>query len=195
VKDLVGVQLTPAHIEKFCRAALLADETIRGVAYYDCPPFDESRPLPVSGTLYDFQTHPNYWKTFKFQEALLKNNFFSYRLGTISFDGWRLKRDALKELSEEPRRLSDEDFEPILVERQIEMMIALDIAKLSTTKFVDRLILVTSDVDLIPVIRVARSNGTMVTIITGNRKTVHQSLIRACDEHRPVPGKLALDVG
>jgi uncharacterized LabA/DUF88 family protein len=160
---------------------------IRGVAYYDCPPFEETRPLPVSGAPYSFKTHPTYWKAFRFQEALLKNNFFSYRLGKLSFDGWRLKGKAIREFAAGPRRLGDDDFEPILIQKQVHMMIGLDIAKLSTTKFVQRLILVTSDSDLIPAIRVARANGTKVTIITGKRKLVKKKLIRSCDEHRDVP--------
>jgi uncharacterized LabA/DUF88 family protein len=186
VHDLVGCNPTPAHIELFCRSVITEDEIIKGAAYYDCPPFEETRPLPISGALYDFKTHQTYWMAFKFQEALLKRHFFSYRLGKLSFDGWKLKGDAIKELTAGPRALSDKDFEPILVQKQIEMMIGLDIAKLSNTRFVQRLILITSNADLIPTIRVARSNGTRVTIITGRRKLVTRKLIRACDEHRPV---------
>jgi uncharacterized LabA/DUF88 family protein len=187
VHGLVGRPPTPGQIETFCRSAITSDEMIKGAAYYDCPPFEESRPLPISGAPYSFKTQPTYWKAFKFQEALLKNNFFSYRLGKLSFEGWRLKRDAMKELTVRPRPLSDDDFEPILVQRQVEMMIGLDIAKLSNTKFVSRLILITSDSDLIPAIRLARANGTKVTIVTGNRKIIRKSLIKACDEHRDVP--------
>lgn len=159
---------------------------IKGAAYYDCPPFEETRPLPISGAPYSFKSQPTYWKAFRFQEALLKNNFFSYRLGKLSFDGWRLKRIATKELKVGPRPFSDNDFEPILVQKQVDLMIGLDIAKLSNTRFVNRLILITSDPDLIPAIRLARANGTKVTIITGNRKTVKKRLIRTCDEHRDV---------
>ncbi len=186
VHDLVGCHPTPAHIERFCKSAITDDEMIRGAAYYDCPPFEETRPLPISGEPYRFKSQPTYWKAFKFQEALLKNNFFSYRLGKLSFDGWKLKRDATRELMAGPRPLSDNDFEPILVQRQVDMMIGLDIAKLSNTRFVNRLILITSDSDLIPAIRVARANGTKVTIITGKRKLVRRRLIRTCDEHRDV---------
>jgi uncharacterized LabA/DUF88 family protein len=186
VHDLVGSHPTPAQIEKFCRSAVTADERIKGAAYYDCPPLDETRPLPVSGAPYSFKDQPTYWKAFRFQEALLKNNFFSYRLGKLLFDGWRMKRAATRDLKAGPRPLSDTDFEPILVQKQVDMMIGLDIAKLSNTRFVDRLILITSDSDLIPAIRLARANGTKVTIITGNRKIVKKRLIKTCDEHRDV---------
>jgi uncharacterized LabA/DUF88 family protein len=142
--------------------------------------------LPVSGAPYSFKDQPTYWKAFRFQEALLKNNFFSYRLGKLLFDGWRMKRAATRDLKAGPRPLSDTDFEPILVQKQVDMMIGLDIAKLSNTRFVDRLILITSDSDLIPAIRLARANGTKVTIITGNRKIVKKRLIKTCDEHRDV---------
>ena len=186
VHGLLRRHPTPDQIETFCRSALTADEMIKGAAYYDCPPFDETRPLPISGAPYRFRAQPTYWKAFRFQEALLKNNFFSYRLGKLSFGGWRMKSGASKELRAGPRPLSDDDFEPILVQRQVDMMIGLDIAKLSNTRFVQRLILITSDSDLIPAIRLARANGTKVTIITGDRKTVPKRLIRACDEHRDV---------
>jgi uncharacterized LabA/DUF88 family protein len=184
VHGLVGRHPAPAQIEAFCKRAITPYEMIKGAAYYDCPPFDEIRQLPISGAPYSFKSQPTYWKAFRFQEALLKNNFFSYRLGKLSFDGWRLKRSAMQDLKAWARPLSDDDFEPILVQRQVDMMIGLDIAKLSTTRFVNRLILITSDSDLIPAIRLARANGTKVSIITGNRKLVKKSLIRACDEHR-----------
>ena len=187
VEGLVGCPPTPDHIENFCKSVLKADEHIRGVAYYDCPPFEGVRPLPISGTLFRFKTQPAYWKAFKFQEALLKNNFFSYRLGTLSFEGWRLRGESVKDLRTRQRALVDGDFEPILVQKQVELMIGLDIAKLSNTKFVQRLILVTSNTDLIPAVRAARSNGTKVTIVTGRRKLVKNKLISACDEHRGAP--------
>jgi uncharacterized LabA/DUF88 family protein len=193
VHDCIGYPPTPDDIEAFCKAAVTANELIRGVAYYDCPPSEEVRRLPISGALYRFKEQPPYWKAFKFQEALLKNNFFSYRLGKLSFDGWKLKRSAIKQMIVAPRPLSDNDFEPVLIQKQIEMMIGLDIAKLSGTKFVDRLILMTSDSELIPAIRVARSNGTNVTIITGRRKSVKNKLIRACDEHRDVSAVIAIE--
>ncbi len=186
VHDFVGCNPTPAHIETFCKSVITSDERIRGAAYYDCPPFHEKRPLPISGASYSFNTRPTYSAAVKFQEALLKNNFFSYRLGTLTFDGWRLKGGAMKELMTRPRALSDDDFEPILTQRQVELMIGLDIARLSNTRFVQRLILITSDSDFIPAIQAARSNGTKVTIITGARKLVKKKLLRACDEHRAV---------
>ena len=186
VEGLVRSHPTPALIERFCKSAVTATELIKGAAYYDCPPLEETHPLPISGTPFRFNAQPTYWKAFRFQEALLKNNFFSYRLGSLSFDGWRLKTKAMREIRGGARPLSDDDFEPILVQKQVEMMMGLDIAKLSNTRFVNRLILVTSDSDLIPAIQAARSNGTKVTIITGNRKIVKKKLIRACDEHRPV---------
>ena len=186
VQDLVGSHPTPAQIEDFCKSAITANERIKGAAYYDCPPFEKTRALPVSGAPYNFKNQPTYWKAFRFQEALLKNNFFSYRLGKLSFGGWRLKRVAAKELPAVPRPLFDSDFEPILVQKQVDMMIGLDIAKLSSTRFVNRLILITCDADLIPAIRLARANGTKVTIITGNRKLVKKRLIKTCDEHRDV---------
>ena len=183
---LAGSYPTPARIEQLCKSAITADEMIKGAAYYDCPPFEETRPLPISGAPYNFKDQPTYWKAFRFQEVLLKNNFFSYRLGKLSFDGWRLKHGAAKRLKAGERPLSDADFEPILVQKQVDMMIGLDIAKLSNTRFVNRLILITSNADLIPAIRLARANGTKVTIITGNRKLVKKRLIKTCDEHRDV---------
>ena len=186
VRELVGFNPTPAHIETFCRSVITVDERIRGAAYYDCPPFFGIRPLPISGIPHDFKTHLAYWKALSFQEELLKNNFFSYRIGKLSFDGWRLKGEVIKELMAGPRPLSDSDFEPILVQKQVDMMIGLDIAKLSTTRFVDRLILVTADSDFIPAIQMARSKGMKVTIVTGNTKIIKKKLLRACDEHRDV---------
>ncbi|MEW6509528.1 MAG: NYN domain-containing protein [Bacteroidota bacterium] len=186
VRDLVGCDPTPTHLESFCRAVITPDEKIKGAAYYDCPPFDETRLLPMSGAPCNFRTRPTYWKAYRFQEALLKNNFFSYRIGKLSFNGWRLRSRAIRELRHAPRPLSDDDFDPILVQKQVDMMIGLDIAKLSSTRFVSRLILVTADADLIPAIQAARGYGMKVTIITGARKLIKKNLIRACDEHRDV---------
>jgi uncharacterized LabA/DUF88 family protein len=184
----IGHSPSVPEIESFCTSTLLPGERITGAYFYDCPPFSETRPYPVSRTHCDFTGTVVYSKAMAFQDALKRSTLFKYRAGHLSFDGWTLKDSSLKRLLKTPRPLTDQDFDPVLTQKQVDMKIGLDVAKLSVGNQVGRILLATSDADFIPAIHVARGKGIEVVLLSdvaAVRRT-KSVLLKAFTSHRIV---------
>jgi uncharacterized LabA/DUF88 family protein len=185
IKRKLGKNPTPAEIEAFCRSTLHHDqdpnlhETLKDVFYYDCAPFGETRPRPISGTDKDFTGEDVCGMANKFQIRLSQNPFFTLRRGYLSFDGWTTTEVAIKDLTATPRPLTDNDFEPILSQKQVDMKIALDVAKMAISHSVDRILMITCDSDFIPMIDFARSKGLEVDLILDNTSILKRRLKKA----------------
>jgi len=174
------------EMEKFCTSVLIPGETLHKTYFYDCPPFDEKRSLPVSGNTCDFASTDVYAQAVQFQELMRQNPFFVLRSGHLSFDGWTLRDAAVKKLLKSPAPLVDKDFDPILSQKQVDMKIGLDVAKLSLGQHVRRILLATSDADFIPAIHFARANNVEVVLLSdvaAVRRT-KGALLKAFSAHR-----------
>ena len=112
IKRKLGKNPTPAQIEAFCISTKKADESIVEGYYYDCAPFGEKRPLPISGTEKDFSGDLVYTIANLFQGRMVKNPFFKFKKGYLSFDGWTIKEEIIKELIIKPRALTDKERDP-----------------------------------------------------------------------------------
>ena len=188
LKRKIGHYPSVPEIEAFCKSVLLPGENLNKTYFYDCPPFDEKRPLPVSGGICNFTVTDVYARAIEFQQSLRGNPFFVYRRGHLSFDGWILKDSAVKKLLKTPSPLVDQDFDPILSQKQVDMKIGLDVAKLSIGQLVGRILLATSDADFIPAIHFARGNKVEVVLLSdvaAVRRT-KGSLLKAFSAHRIV---------
>lgn len=162
----LGRSPSAAEIEAFCRSILIVHESLFKTYYYDCPPFSEQRVQPVSQTIRDFGISHVHQQATVFQNDIKRNPFFKYRRGHLSFDGWTLKQTSIDNLIKTPRPLIDADFEPILRQKQVDMKIGIDVAKLSIKKSVERILLATSDADFIPAIDFAKTHKIEVVLLS-----------------------------
>lgn len=186
VKRKVGRNPMPNDIEAFCRQSLEVGEIIYKVYFYDCPPYSFSKQLPISKKMKDFQKDIVFRLATGFQKSLAGSKFFVFRKGHLSFDGWAIKESSVKDLIKIPRPLIDGDFYPVLTQKQVDMKIGFDVAKLSYAKSVKRILLATSDSDFIPAIHFARNQGLEVVLLSdidAIRKT-KKRLINSCSDHR-----------
>ncbi len=177
-----------SEIESFCKSVVQKNETLYRTYFYDCPPFGERRPLPVSNQKFDFKTTEVFTTATAFQDELRRNQFFTYRSGHLSFDGWKLKDSSVASQIAAPGQLSDSDFEPVLTQKQVDMKIGLDVAKLAMSHTVDRILLATSDADFIPAIDFARSKKVEVVLLSDVAaiKRTKGVLLKAFSAHRVV---------
>jgi uncharacterized LabA/DUF88 family protein len=177
-----------SEIESFCKSVVQKNETLSRTYFYDCPPFGEQRPLPVSNQKFDFKSTEVFTTATAFQDELRGNEFFTYRSGHLSFDGWKLKDSSVASQIAAPCQLSDADFEPVLTQKQVDMKIGLDVAKLSLSRIVDRILLATSDADFIPAIDVAKSKKVEVVLLSDAAaiKRTKGVLLKAFTSHRLV---------
>lgn len=94
---------------------------------------------------------------------------------TLQFCGWKLKKTAYNKTP-----LIDDDFEPELHQKGVDIKIGLDLAWISYNKVADRVIFVTGDSDFIPAIKTARRNGIFVYLVSLNHM-IKEELSDNCD--------------
>ncbi|MGD0591946.1 MAG: hypothetical protein ABSA44_14285 [Bacteroidota bacterium] len=166
VERKLGRSPSIGEIEAFCRSILIPQETLLKIYYYDCPPFSEQRIQPVSRSIKDFSISHVHQQATVFQNDLKQNPSFLYRRGHLSFDGWTLQQPSIQGLIKAPRPLTDADFEPVLRQKQVDMKIGFDVAKLSIKQSVGRILLATSDSDFIPAIDFAKTYRIEVVLLS-----------------------------
>ncbi|WP_457569355.1 NYN domain-containing protein [Desulfurobacterium sp.] len=124
----------PNHILTFLTSFLLEEEEIYRIFFYLAPPLRE---CPKGK---DLTNTPTYHLATRFMENIAKQDLVALRKG----------------------KLKCIDGTP--VQKQVDMLVGLDIAHLSYLRLVDRIFLVSLDSDFIPAIRIARLNGIQVII-------------------------------
>jgi uncharacterized LabA/DUF88 family protein len=138
------------------------------VFYYDARPFSQKALLPVSRRPIDFAKSDQA----KFREALFerlrRTPNVAVRLGeTLSERGWAPKPDALKALLAGRRQwadLTDDDFDPGIRQKAVDMRFGLDIASVALKRQAEIMILVTGDSDFVPAAKLARREGVKVIL-------------------------------
>lgn len=108
-----------------------------------------SRPLPYAyhnGQKIEFSIQPAYQKHKMFVESIGKNDYIALRSGRLKFRGY------------------DQKKQPIFTQKQVDMLLGLDIAHISYRKLVDRILIFSCDTDIVPALKTARINGLQVII-------------------------------
>ncbi|WP_454649275.1 NYN domain-containing protein [Bradyrhizobium liaoningense] len=174
-----GHQYDPAFIEAFSKRCTAPPEYLLRVLYYDSPQFRGKVQLPVSGASTNFQASD------KWLEDLAKLERFAVRRGTIAFRGWVPKNIPLPGGAP----LTDQDFTPTFEQKGVDMRIGLDIAIMSDRRVADRLILVSGDTDMIPVMKHARRAGIEIILaqLPAPTRPLHDTLKAHSDSVRNTP--------
>ena len=116
--------------------------------YYDCPPFQSEPPTDEESRRYG-----NYRR---FTRALSYLPRFEVRLGRLQLQGRR------------------PDGSPIFRQKQVDLLLGLDLALLSGKNQVTHVALVAGDGDFVPAVRVAKQEGATVWLFHGPRAGVNR---------------------
>jgi len=162
------------------------DEEIFRIYYYDCPPFEGIKPSPVSGADYNFSAHSPCNPRKSLQDNLAACDFVAFRRGTLNFKGWRIKKSVIDELIKKPRLLNDNDFQPDITQKTIDIKIGLDVAWLASKQIVDRIVLLTADTDFIPTMKFARREGVQVVVVCLNNHPLHIDFKKHSDKYKHI---------
>jgi uncharacterized LabA/DUF88 family protein len=122
---------------------------------------------PISHKQKHFAKEKGYAYGTELINNLKQKDFFSVRLGELSFKGWKLKKtcyDSQGQFTVE--KLSDDCFIPDIQQKGVDIKIGLDIAWASYEHIVKRILLVTGDSDFVPAIKTARRNNVFVFLYT-----------------------------
>jgi uncharacterized LabA/DUF88 family protein len=131
---------------------------------YDYPPHTGKAHYPKSKEAVDFATAPGTTFRSRFHEELTRQRKVVLRLGRLKGTGsyWRLKKWRLELLLVHGRKFesfTDDDFEPDVMQRGIEIKIGLDIASVAYKKQADQIVLVADDASFVPAAKLARREG------------------------------------
>jgi len=104
--------------------------------------------LPFSGEIkgIDYSKTRVYSSAMNFIEQLSKREYIAVRKGIMKLKGFNMKQ------------------QPIFIQKQVDILLGLDIAHVSYHKLVDRVLILSGDTDLIPAMKVARTNGIQVIL-------------------------------
>lgn len=184
---LLGNRQPTAHeVLNFSKCCLKEDEELFRIYYYDCPPYEKKITNPISREEIDFSTTEVCGQKKSLQDSLAVTDYIAFRRGVLSFDGWVLKRKALKEITRTARPLTAEDFEPEFTQKEVDIKIGLDVAWLASKRIVQRIILVTGDSDFVPAMKFARREGVQVILVPMGHRQISVGLKEHADEVRDV---------
>ncbi len=130
----------PENFLQFLNAFVESDEEIYRIFVYLSKPVQR---LHFGNNIVENRA---YERTKQFIETIASQPHIAVRKGKIKFRGY------------------NKDGEPILIQKQVDMLIGLDIAHVSYTRLVDRVLIFSFDTDMIPAMKVARINGLQVVL-------------------------------
>ena len=173
-KDITAenVRLFADDLLEKCR---FPKDSLHRAYFYDCEPCTAKTSTPVTNRAFLFEKTSQYANGMKLLSDIKKLDFFAVREGTLQFSGWKLRKNAYNKSP-----LTDEDFEPELHQKGVDIKIGLDLAWISYNHIAQKVIFVTGDSDFIPAIKTARRNGIFVYLVTLNHM-VRTELPDNCD--------------
>lgn len=143
-------------------AELAQDHTVLRTYYYTCEPWQNNPP-----TEDDRKRISN---AQKFREYLQRIPNFEVRLGRLAYRG------------------VSNNGSVILEQKQVDILLALELARMSMKRAINRAILVTGDSDFVPAINLAKDEGIEVFLAHADRP--HISLINAVDQIIKIDSKM-----
>ena len=178
----------PSAAEIYQHARQLADESteeIWRIFYYDAYSSGGRAWHPVTRELIELsETGPAKARA-RFLSELGQMDLIALRCGQTRPRGWRLSDAYLSQLARgRLRRPNAEDYELRFEQKGVDMRIGIDVATLALNRYVDRIIVVTNDTDLIPALKVARRYGVQVVIAQIGSFNPHHDLVEDADFKR-----------
>jgi uncharacterized LabA/DUF88 family protein len=146
--------------------------------FYDAPPSVESISMPVSGEPKHLAETERYKHAQSLYDQLELKPGFALRMGETRVNPyqWRMKQRAVKQLLKAPRALADNDFDPDINQKGVDIRIGLDMARLALRDMVRAVVVVTGDSDFVPAFKFVRREGVKVMLCTLGHKGARREL-------------------
>lgn len=184
---LLGKRAATANeVHDFAEKCVDSSEELFRIYCYHCPPYGGTETHPLTKTPVDFSATPTFTTNTNLIRDLSLKKGVAFRAGELSFDGWKIRPFATKEIVKTGRALQESDFAPDVKQKRVDMKIGLDVAWLASKGIVERIILVTGDSDFVPAMKFARREGVQVVLVTMGHKYIKQDLLIHADEVREV---------
>lgn len=166
-------------VDEICLSSKLATQDLHRVYFYDAPPFSGTREVPLNGGERNFSQDHLTEHNRRLHVDLKKADYFALRMGKLGFRGWGLKSSVLNRNTDSVE-ITAADLSPLIRQKGVDMRVGLDIATLAFKKQVDTIVLVTSDSDFVPAMKLARREGVQFVLTTLGH-SAHPDLVEHAD--------------
>lgn len=147
------------------------------IYFYDAPPFEGERFNPLTKQKVSFSMTPLALHNKALLRQLELKQNFAVRRGELSFQGWKLGKQAYRGLTGKgPPSLVPNWLVPDFEQKGVDMKIGLDIAWISVKRIADIIVLVAVDSDFIPAMKLARKEGLRIYLDCLDSPLVKQEL-------------------
>ena len=154
-------------VHKIQKYPELKELALYRVFFYTAEPLTGILTNPISKTKLNFGTTPQHTQNRSLIQTLELQPDFAIRRGQLRTKGWKIKHRTMKELSKgTTRQLKEEDLDPNIQQKGVDMCIGIDLAVLATKRLVSTVVIATGDTDLIPAFKLARTEGLRVHLET-----------------------------
>jgi uncharacterized LabA/DUF88 family protein len=157
-EDVVALSQTIMGHERLKEARLFR------VFFYDAPPFEGKSRNPLDRSEMNFSTTLASKQNKSLLDSLELEPDFAVRRGQIAMHGWKLGQKALQSLKKGPRNITPKDLVPDLEQKGVDLRMGLDIATIALKRVIGTLVLVTGDSDLVPAMKLARTEGLKIYV-------------------------------
>lgn len=137
------------------------DELLR-TYYYHCLPYQSPSPTP--------DEIERFARKQRFFHALRRLDRFEVREGKLALRGWDRTTGR-----------------PILEQKRVDIMLAVDLVLLATKRQITRAVILTGDSDFLPALQAAKNEGVVIHLLHGVGETrAHRDLWDAADTRTPI---------
>jgi uncharacterized LabA/DUF88 family protein len=140
----------------------LSGQRLFRLFFYDADPFEGTVRNPLNRRTVNLTVSNTATANRALLSALELEDDFAVRRGDLVCHGWKLGRQALKNLSTSPRQLQASDLVPQITQKGVDLKLGLDIAWIALKRLASVIVLVSGDSDLVPAMKFARKEGLKV---------------------------------
>ena len=144
-----------------------ANDRLFRTYYYDSPPYGGRAVHPISQREIEFSATEQFRTKHDYLDHLRRMPRMVLRLGSLAMQGWKLNKKNMRAIMDSLSRnlpLQPQDVSINLVQKEVDMLMGLDIAWMAARTMVDKIVLLTGDADMIPAINFAREQGMLVFV-------------------------------
>jgi uncharacterized LabA/DUF88 family protein len=182
-------EVTAEVVYKNAKLALEKGESLIRIFYYDSEPHEGNTRNPISKKTVPCISPEKIAARRRFFAELGQMPFIALRRGIVKPRGWVLRMSYFRKLTESGGKvpiLTADDMRLSLTQKGVDMRIGIDVATLSLKKQVDRIILISGDLDMIPAMKLARREGVQVAIVQIVGKKISSELVEDSDLVRQI---------
>lgn len=132
---------------------------------------------PLDGSAIDFAATAVFSQNTQLIDKLELEPDVAVRRGVLVHQGWEIGRAAVKQLIAKTKTaIEARDIRPKILQKGVDMRIGLDIASLALKRIVSTIVVASGDSDLVPALKLARTEGLRVYLDPLGHRAVRREL-------------------